>query len=444
MKKFKLILLTLFIFVSGLQAQNRKAMFFKQSTTVDNPFKFKVLVSASENIPLPLDATGTYNFTVNYGDGLSGDLSVTAFDDSNANYTYPNAGTFEISINGVCEGFIVSDDVNIDTNITDITQWGDVGFTRLQFKGCTNMVVSATDTLDTSLITSFVDMFRTCTSLGTITNIDDWDVSNVTTMSFMFNLSGYSGSIDSWNTSSVTNMQSMFNNADSFNSSIDSWDVSNVTSFNGMFSNAAIYNQSMNSWTLNSVSDINMSSMFAGALSFAGNIASWNTTKVTSMASMFNNCDNFNINIGSWVTTNVTTMASMFVLNSGFNQDISSWDVSSVLTMNSMFNNADAFNQDISGWTVTSCTNFANCFRNQTLMNQALTWDISAATNMNDMLRNSAFSDANWDSMLIFWAALSPPPSNITIGCNATHTAAADAAVTTLTTTYSWIINEGI
>ncbi len=69
-------------------------------------------------------------------------------------------------------------------------------------------------------------------------NISDWDVSNVTDMSYMFfaceELKSV-GDISKWNVSNVTNMNSMFEFCNSFNQDISSWDVSSVTDADYIF-----------------------------------------------------------------------------------------------------------------------------------------------------------------------------------------------------------------
>ena len=61
-------------------------------------------------------------------------------------------------------------------------------------------------------------------------HIGNWDTSNVTDMSYMFQYaSKFNGDIGNWNTSKVTNMVGMFFGANNFNKDyIINWDTSNV------------------------------------------------------------------------------------------------------------------------------------------------------------------------------------------------------------------------
>jgi surface protein len=202
------------------------------------------------------------------------------------------------------------------------------------------------------------DAVNTCLSTHPITGlcndseygpITDWDVSNVTDMSYLFyQKSQFNGDISYWDVSGVSDMTYMFDFSDNFNQDISSWDVSSVTSMFSMFG-ASNFNQNISSWDVSSVSD--MTYMFDEANNFNQDISSWDVSTVTSMFSMFG-ASNFNQDISSWDVSSVINMQNMFY-KTPFNQDISSWDVSSVTNMGAMFEESP-FNQNISGWCVTN------------------------------------------------------------------------------------------
>ena len=61
----------------------------------------------------------------------------------------------------------------------------------------------------------------------------------------------------------------MFCNASSFNQPLNNWDVSNVTDMSYMFEGATSFNQPLNNWNVSNVED--MSCMFqAGSAGFIG------------------------------------------------------------------------------------------------------------------------------------------------------------------------------
>ncbi|EHK9937645.1 BspA family leucine-rich repeat surface protein, partial [Enterococcus faecium] len=84
-------------------------------------------------------------------------------------------------------------------------------------------------------------LFADLTYLTTMEGMDNFDVSNVTSMYFMFNGATNLSMLDvsSWDTSKVTNMDSMFDGATNLSMlDVSSWDTSNVTSMVSMFSGA--------------------------------------------------------------------------------------------------------------------------------------------------------------------------------------------------------------
>jgi len=63
-------------------------------------------------------------------------------------------------------------------------------------------------------------------------NIGNWDVSNVTNMTYIFHkASSFNQDIGNWNTSSAWTMNSTFRKAFSFNQDISNWNVVNVTTY---------------------------------------------------------------------------------------------------------------------------------------------------------------------------------------------------------------------
>jgi surface protein len=159
------------------------------------------------------------------------------------------------------------------------------------------------------------------------------------------------GDINTWTFSpTITDMSNLFDDKTTFNSDISNWDVSNVTTMSYMFRNTP-FNQDISSWNVSNV--VNMSFMFRNS-NFNQPINSWDVSSVTDMSFMFNQSDTFNQPLDSWDVSSVTNMAYMFNSVPNFNQPIGNWDVSSVTNMNLMFYGATSFNQNLSGWCVTN------------------------------------------------------------------------------------------
>lgn len=104
--------------------------------------------------------------------------------------------------------------------------------------------------IDTSAIDSMPCLFFDSTRKD-FSGIESWDVSNVTSMLYMFSgAKFFNADISKWNVSKVTDMRFMFNGATSFNQPLESWDISNVEYITYMLKGAESFNQSLESWNL--------------------------------------------------------------------------------------------------------------------------------------------------------------------------------------------------
>jgi surface protein len=245
------------------------------------------------------------------------------------------------------------------TKLVSVDSWGDLGFTSMYygFNDAFNLVSVPRTSAGLEAVTNMSGMFWRAQSFNH--DISRWDVSNVTNMDCMFQLSGFNQDIGRWDVSNVTIMRSMFSSTP-FNQDIGGWDVSSATNMMSMFWGATAFDQDIGRWDVSNVD--NMQNMFWGATSFNQDIGGWDVSGVMTMGSMFNGATSFNQDIGGWDVSRVTTMASMFNGATSFNQDIGGWNTSSVTIhvyswgtingMEAMFRNAESFNQDLSGWCV--------------------------------------------------------------------------------------------
>ena len=162
-------------------------------------------------------------------------------------------------------------------------------------------------------------------------------------------------------TTRVTDMSELFLCYEGFNQPIGNWDVSNVTDMSFMFyaecQTNHQFNQPLNYWDVGNVTD--MSYMFLGA-NFNQPIGNWDTSSVTDMRYMLASIV-FNQDISSWDVSGVTNMSGMFYDAQSYNQSILGWNTSNVTDMSYMFNRAFSFNQDtnnINTGNVTNCNYF--------------------------------------------------------------------------------------
>ena len=134
--------------------------------------------ATARTITLPLYNSGTFDCTINWGDG-SADSTVTAYNDADRAHTYATDGTYQVTITGSCPSWSFNDGGD-KLKITNIIHWGSSGtgkvfngFSYLSggFYGCTGLkTLGPSDSIipisGTGVSTSgFSATFRGCTGL---------------------------------------------------------------------------------------------------------------------------------------------------------------------------------------------------------------------------------------------------------------------------------------
>jgi len=205
-------------------------------------------------------------------------------------------------------------------------------------------------------------------------------------------------------------------------------------------------------------------------------VKNWGTGEWSSMASAFYGCSNMDVSatdtpdlsntagsiqtmfrgcsvlvgnpsFGNWTFAASTRADNMFRDCSLFNTNISTWDVSVFTRFDQAFFNCDAFNQPIGVWDTSNITNINNMFRkNNSAFDQDLSnWDVTSITAAVGFMQDSGISTANYDAILIGWAAQSITNAvSIDFGSSQyTLGGAAETARNTLVSTYGWTIVDG-
>ena len=121
------------------------------------------------------------------------------------------------------------------------------------------------------------------------------------------------GPIEEWDVSKVTDMSYLFGEETAFDGDLSKWDVSNVTNMSGIFCGNRVFNGDMSKWDVSNVT--NMGEMFAGAVAFNGDLSTWNVSNVTNMYELFCCAHAFNGDLSAWDVSKVTNMVYMFLLH---------------------------------------------------------------------------------------------------------------------------------
>lgn len=258
---------------------------------------------------------------------------------------------------------------------------------------------------DTSSVTNMHQTFRTCVTLSHL-DVSDWDVSNVTDMSGMFKQTRGMTEIEgigNWNTKSLVYCNSMFS-SNSSNSGdmnytkldIENWDVSNVVHMGWMFYGCGQLTElDLSKWDVSNVK--NMYHMFADCFKLESiNFSGWNTAKIDTMDGMFNDCRALKvIDVSDFDTATLTDAAQLFEYCNNLEQIIGldKWDVRNVLYMDEMFQGDKMLKSvDFTGWETSSLTSTRNMFH-ECYELESVTfgdkWDMSKVTDMGRMFRTA-------------------------------------------------------
>ena len=210
--------------------------------------------------------------------------------------------------------------------------------------------------------------FSMLSNLQEIEHLENLDTSNVTDMSYMFDMCSNLSSIDlsGLNTSNVTNMSYMFDMCSNLSSiDLSGLNTSNVTDISFMFAGCS----SLNSINLSNLKTNNVTNMQGFLLMCEElttvNLSSFNTSNVTNMDSMFYQCRGLtSLDLSNFNTSKVTDMMGMFQYCSSLkNVDLSSFNTENVINMNQMFfecNNLESL--DISSFNISEDTDITNLF----------------------------------------------------------------------------------
>ncbi len=300
-------------------------------------------------------------FLTQWNTGTDGSITIPI----NSDYTYnyhiivKDAGSYEILAEEDATGEITFDELSVDTDVLieitgdfpaiymygsssredllSVEHWGTIQWQSMEyaFFDC-DFLINATDTPDLSAVTSLSYMLF---SSNITDGLSNWDVSNITNMSYTFaSANNYADDLSGWDVSKVIDMQHTFELARAFQCDLSKWDVSNVVNMESMFENAILFNSDISGWNVGKVT--NMKRTLYYATSFNGSLSTWDVSKVTTMQNMFCGAKLFNSDLSSWNVKEVTDMFGMFDRASAFNQDLSAWSAGVNTNVLRMFNEA--------------------------------------------------------------------------------------------------------
>lgn len=262
--------------------------------------------STSTQIKLPLTLTGSYNFTVKWGDGTSN--LITSWNQAQTTHTYSTSGDYTIEITGTCSGWRFNSGGD-RLKLLSVNTWGSLKILNDTgcFSGCSNLNLSTvSDVLDITQTTTLYEFFRGCGSLTSVNKMNEWNFSTILNLGRVFyECSVFNQNLGVINIQNATAMDNMFYQCFLYNNggsdSIKNWPVNNVTNFSATFYGCSAFNQPL-LWVMNNATTTN--GMFRACIAFNQNISSWNLSNNTDFGGMLYSCHAFQQNLGSWNVSN--------------------------------------------------------------------------------------------------------------------------------------------
>jgi surface protein len=261
-----------------------------------------------------------------------------------------------------------------------------------------------------------------------ITDISNWGTLDITTSSAFYACTNLDVSATDAPIISTTSLSICFRGCTSLTTpDFSNWDVSGVSIFAGMFQQCSNFNGNVSTWGVSS--GTNFQGTFYNCFVFNSDVSAWNMASATNVGTlaagsgMFESCFAFNQDISNWVFPNLTSLNRILFRAGAFNQPIQNWNYSNITQMFAMLNDCDAFDQDLGSI------------------------DIDQVTQMSSFMTNATgLSTANYDALLIGWAAQIPLSYTGTLnmgGSKYTTGGAAEAARTALISEIGAITDGG-
>lgn len=261
--------------------------------------------SANDQFTVPTRSGGSYNCTVDWGDGNT-DI-ITTWDDAAWTHTYASAGTYRIVITGTEFKSMRFANGGDKEKITILEQWGlfNPNNEISVFWGCVNLDIQATDAPDLTGVTTLNQFIRGCTSVTDIPNFHTWDtalienwvsfanlasnynqdlsdldISGATTLSAMLANTSFNSPLPTSSTPNNTDLANFLANTP-FNGDISVLDLSNGPKLQSLLDGASSFNHvSINSLDVGQCDDFDF--MLRGTTSLDQSLSSWDTTNATS------------------------------------------------------------------------------------------------------------------------------------------------------------------
>jgi len=176
-------------------------------------------------------------------------------------------------------------------------------------------------------------------------------------------------------------------------------------------------------------------------------ILQWGSIEWSTMEFAFYGCSNLT-NVSATDTIDLRNVKELTYLFTSCSEltgvDVSNWNTENIESINAMFYGCSKLTGiDVSNWNTANIKFMELVFYNCTLLNTDISsFNISSLTNANNMMRNSAFGNSNYDLMLTAWNAFGTNNVKFHAG-TAKYSAGGPAAARASMVSRGWTITDG-
>lgn len=253
--------------------------------------------------------------------------------------------------------------------------------------------IDTTENWNTSKVTTFANMFRQCSRLKSL-DLSNFSTTLATTCSYMF---GNCYNLESvilpktFVTSKVTTIGDMFTNCLKLNNlDVTDWDTSNVTTMSNLFQYCRSLTDygDVSNWTFDKVTTIANMFAFCDKLKNIPDFSGVTFTSCTTASGVFQYCIAVDsVNMSGVSFPKATTLANLFYnCYSIKSLSLTNWNVPLVTTLSYAFGGLQqCSNLVVNGWTAPKLNNMTYIFYNDyALKNVDCTLNFSVATSANN------------------------------------------------------------
>ena len=334
-------------------------------------------------------------------------------DPSTASHTYTEGGTY--TIKGKFTFGCTKPSESMRYALEKVKQFSNLGTIELNnaFDSCTYLSSVNFKGADTSNVTNMSYMFNLCNPYLTHVDMSSCNLENVVHATSAFNQCRYLSTVNfgNWTADKLEYMSSMFYLCKPLAIDTSKWTLRKVKdmSLGFQFLGEHVtdgFNMDLSNTCCEQVENIHQAFCCCGAKEL--NLSNWNVSKCTVMMNTFSSCRKATtINISGWNTKQMTSMQAAFNLCNKLTTlvGIENIDTSNVTNMKQMFNQCTQLTTlDLSNWDTGNVTNISHMFEYCNSLNSlnVSNFDTKNVTTMQYMFRDcsslTSLDISNWNT----------------------------------------------